>query len=221
MLRERMRDVNIPLFVRSIALVLSALALCGCAQDVLPINCKDTDVNCYVDQATKGIIVVRQNIAYWSNVNFIAQLVIVISGTVATVMIALQGDQNRYWTRPVGLVATALVTGLTSALVSFHVPDNIDKLVDVVADMTTVTNDFDYRAVKLVDGKSPQEIEEAFRTDKVFRESLNDLTKNFSDQYNKIKIDMLKLSGSGAKLNSLPSTKPSSNPSQPQAKPGN
>ena len=29
-----------------------------------------------------------------------------------TVMIALQGDENRHWTRPIGLVSTALVTGL-------------------------------------------------------------------------------------------------------------
>jgi hypothetical protein len=98
---------------------LVSFAISGCAQDVLPINCNDPDLQCYVDQAVKGIIIVRENISYWSNVHLIIQFLIVLCGIIATVMIALQGDENKHWTRPIGLVATALVTGLTSALVSF------------------------------------------------------------------------------------------------------
>jgi hypothetical protein len=37
----------------------------------------------------------------------------------------------RYWTRPVGIIATALVTGIASLTTVLHVPDNIDKLIDI------------------------------------------------------------------------------------------
>src|SRR6202047_1787972 len=162
MLDERMRHLNISSLGRSVSLALAILALTGCAQDVPPINCTDPDLKCYIDQATRGIVVVRENIAYWSNVNLIGQVLIVMSGIIATVMIALQGNENRYWTRPIGLVATALVTGITSALVSFHVPDNVDKLVDIMGNMINVTNEYDYQSEKLTSGRNQKEIEEAF-----------------------------------------------------------
>jgi hypothetical protein len=170
---------------------------------VSPIDCRDPDFQCYIDQAVKGITIVRQNISYWSNVYLIAQIFVVLSGIIATVMIALQGDENRHWTRPIGLVATALVTGLTSALVSFHVPENIDKLVDIVSNMTNITNSFDYETEKLAAGKTREQVEDAFKSDPKFRESVNDLSKKFVDDYNKVKIDMIRLSGTAAKLNSI------------------
>ena len=41
-------------------------------------------------------------------------------------------------------------------------------------------------------GRSPKEIEEAFRSDPNFRDAVGNLTKKFCDDYNKVKIDMLK-----------------------------
>ena len=184
-------------------MAVAVAAMSGCAQDVPPVNCTDPDLACYVDQAVKGIRVIRENIDYWSNVNLLGQALIVLSGIIATIMIALQGDDNKHWTRPVGLVATALVTGITSALVSFHVPDNIDKLVDILANMTGTVNEFDYQAEKLKGGKSQKEIEDSFRNDPQFRDSVNELTKRYVDSYNKLKIDMLKLNGTAARLNSI------------------
>jgi len=191
-----------------ISILALAVAMSGCAQDVPPVNCEAPNFQCYIDQALKGVTVVRQNIAYWSNVHFIVQVFIVVFGIVATIMIALQGDQNRYWTRPIGLVATTLVTGLTSALVSFHVPDNIDKLIDVVGRMVIITNEFDYQANKLKAGRSQNEIEEAFKRDSNFRDKAMDLTRKFSTEYNQAKLEMLKLSGSAARLTAIsaPST---------------
>src|SRR5690242_6865701 len=122
-------------FLQCSIVLLGLVCLSGCAQDVPPVGCDMPNFDCYTEQTLKGIRVVRENISYWSNVNLLGQLFIVLSGMVATIMIALQGDQNKHWTRPVGLAATALVTGLTSALVSFHVPDNVDKLVDIVGSM--------------------------------------------------------------------------------------
>lgn len=193
-------------------LVLALLLLNACTPDVPPVSCNDPDFQCYIDQALKGILVVRQNIGNWANVYLGAQILITLSGLVATIMIALQGDENRYWTRPTGLVATALVTGVTSALVSFHVPDTIDKLIDVVGNMSTAVNDFDYKREKLVAGRSQQEVNEAFKNDAKFRNSVNDLTTEFAVNWNRIKIDLLKLSGSASKLNSV------SAPPQPAAR---
>jgi hypothetical protein len=187
----------------ALLLVAASFALFGCAADVPPINCVDPDFDCYINQATKGIRIVRENIAYWSTINLIGQICIVVAGIVATIVIALQGDDNRHWTRPVGLVATALVTGLTSALVSFHVPDNVDKLVDVIGNMTEVVNEFDYNAEKLKAGRDPKEVEQAFRSDAKFRDGVNDLTMKYVTAYNKIKIDMLKLSGTASKLSTV------------------
>lgn len=194
--------LNKDVFWRVMFLSLAA-AVSGCAQDVQPIDCRDPNFQCYIDQAIRGIKEVRQNISYWSNVNLFAQVFIALSGIVATVMIALQGDKNKRWTRPIGLVATALVTGLTSALVSFHVPENIDKLVDITGRMTHIVNEFNYDADELKAGRSPEEIDDAYRKDPVYRKKVNNLTTRFCNDYNKIKIDMLKLSGSAAKLNSI------------------
>lgn len=219
MLAKRTKKLDLLLIGRNVAFLFAILLLAGCSQDVPPINCSVPDIKCFIDQATRGIIVVRENVSYWSNVNLIAQVMVAVSGTVATVMIALQGDQNKVWTRPVGLVATALVTGLTSALVSFHVPDNIDKLIDTMQNMAIVTNEFDYKTTKLVDGKSQKDIEDMFKTDKEFRESLSDLSMKFTTDFNNVKIGMLKMSGSAGKLNSVSPAIPSSNTSPSKGAP--
>jgi hypothetical protein len=191
-------------------LAVGISTLTGCAHDVPPIARADADFDCFVNQATAGIRIVRENISYWSNVNLIGQALIVLSGIVATIMIALQGDDNKVWTRPIGLIATALVTGMTSALVSFHVPDNVDKLVDILGNMTTITNEFAYQSAKLSEGKNLKEVQEWFKTDAAFRNSVNELTKKYVDDYNGIKIDMLKLSGTASKLTTIQSTPSSS-----------
>jgi hypothetical protein len=204
-------------FVAYSILALAVAGLSGCARDVLPTECTDPDFDCYSRQMLAGIKVVRDSISYWSNLHLAVQIFIALSGIVATIMIALQGDDNRHWTRPIGLIATAMVTGLTSALVSFHVPDNIDKLIDVGERMTALANDFDYRAVKLKAGRSKQEIEEAFKRDPRFREAENDLTYKYTNEYNKIKSEMLRLGGSAARLTAPASPPPA--PKEEQAKP--
>ena len=199
--------------LRFLILAVAAVLLWGCTKNVPPVACVDPDFDCFSNQAILGINEVRNQISYWSNVNFLAQVCIAIFGTVATVMIALQGDENRHWTRPIGLVSTALVTGLTSALVSFHVPENIDKLVDVADRMALVNNDFNYEYVKLKAGRSQKETEDAFKTDELFRSKTNELTTKFVNDYNKIKLEVLRLSGTAARLQIPPSP-----PSPPKKK---
>lgn len=184
-----------------ILICVSAISISGCIADVPPMNCQDPDFACYINQAMKGVVVVRGEIAFWSKVNLIMQVLIATFGIVATVMIALQGDKNKHWTRPIGLVATALVTGLTSALVAFHVPDNVDKLIDTVERMTIVTNEFDNNAEKLKAGRSDEEVKEAYKKDRKFREAAGDLTTKFCYDYNKDKISMLRLLGTVGHLN--------------------
>jgi hypothetical protein len=175
--------------------------LSGCASDIPPMYCADPDLKCYISQAVKGITVIRENIQYWSNIQIIGQAVVVVSGIVATIMIALQGDDNKWWTRPTGLIATELVTGTTSALVAFHVPDSIDKLIDILDRMTVITNEFDAKADQLVAGRSQEEVDKAFKTDPKFREDVANLTNKFASEFNKAKIDVLRTLGTAARLN--------------------
>lgn len=66
--------------------------------------------------------------------------------------------------------------------------------------MYLVGNEFDYQAAKLTSGRSKQEIEEAFKTDKKFHEDINELTYKYANEFNKIKSEMLRLGGSAARL---------------------
>jgi hypothetical protein len=182
-------------------IMFAVMVLSGCAPDVPPIFCNNTNFRCMIDHDLGAIKIVRQNISLWSDIFLIVQFFIAISGMVATVMIALQGDLNKYWTRPIGLVATALVTALTSALVSFHVPENIDKLIDIVDRMTTAGNEFDYNVEKLRAGRSQEEVDEAYKNDPKFHNDVNNVTQKFSVDFNKIKIDMLRINGTATKLN--------------------
>ena len=167
--------------------VAAILLLAGCAQDVPPSHCDTHD--CHIGHAVKTLAVIRSNIAYWVNLNLIGQAAIVVFGIIATVMIAMQGDKNKHWTRPIGLVSTALVTGITSALVSFHVPDNIDKLIDVYGKIAAITNEYDYR-VRVRQGKAGKDEMEA-------------LTKKYADEFNAAKLEMLRLGGTAARLNAV------------------
>ena len=144
---------------------------------------------------------------YWSTVNLIAQILIVFFSILSTLMIALQGDSNKYWTRPIGIIATTLVTGISSALVTFHIPENVDKVISAASKMVDIDNDFDYKLEKLKQGKTQAEINEAYRNDAAFREAVNQLTKDFSDSQNKIRMDLLRIKGTSSQLN----TKPPSN----------
>lgn len=141
---------------------------------------------------------------YWSTVNLIAQILIVFFGIISTLMIALQGDANKYWTRPIGIIATTLVTGISSALVTFHIPENVDKVIGIASKMVDIDNDFDYKVEKLKQGKTQNEINEAYRNDAAFREAVNQLTKDFSDSQNKIKMDLLRIKGTSSQLNIKP-----------------
>jgi hypothetical protein len=98
-------------------------------------------------------------------------------------MIALQGDENRYWTRPVGIIATALVTGIASLTASLHVPDNIDKLIDIRRQFTALVNNFEYD----IQRKSGDEADE--------------VRKKFADEYSLLNSERLKLKGSAGRLN--------------------
>ena len=98
-------------------------------------------------------------------------------------MIALQGDENRYWTRPVGIVATALVTGIASLTTSLHIPENVDKLIDIRRQFTFLINNLEYD----IEGKSPEEA--------------NKIRKKFADDFSLLNSERLKLKGSAARLN--------------------
>jgi hypothetical protein len=198
-----------------IAIAISALMLAACSRDVPPLGCEDPDFNCYMRQAIAGMTVVRENISIWSNWSRALQIASVVCSIVATIVIALQTDQNRNWTRPIGLVASALVTGIASAVTTFHMDENVDRNVEVLERMANITNDFGFKTDELTAGRTLEELKSAHKNNAEFRDKSNKITKEFVDSYNKVKIDMLKLSGASAKLKSVPAPVPQQSPAAP------
>jgi hypothetical protein len=141
------------------------------------------DTSCYVRATIATINAITRDIDFWSQVQIATLLATVVFGVLATVMIALQGDDNRYWTRPVGIIATALVTGIASLTTALHVPDNIDKLIDIRRQFTALVNNFEYD----IQRKS------GFEADEV--------RKKFADEYSLLNSERLKLKGSAGRLN--------------------
>ncbi len=141
------------------------------------------DTSCYVRATIATINAITQDIDFWSQVQIATLIATVVFGVLATVMIALQGDDNRYWTRPVGIIATALVTGIASLTTALHVPDNIDKLIDIRRQFTALVNNFEYD----IQRKS------GFEADEV--------RKKFADEYSLLNSERLKLKGSAGRLN--------------------
>lgn len=98
-------------------------------------------------------------------------------------MIALQGDNNKVWTRPIGIVATALVTGIASLTTALHVPENVDKLIDIRRQFTFLVNNLEYDLGE----KSPEDASKIF--------------KKFADDFSLLNSERLKLRGSAGRLN--------------------
>ena len=141
------------------------------------------DTSCYVNATIGAIDSITRDIDFWSQVQIATLIATVFFGVLATVMIALQGDENRYWTRPVGIVATALVTGIASLTSALHVPDNIDKLIDIRHQFTALVNNFEYD----IQRKSGLEADE--------------VRKKFADESSLLNSERLKLRGSAGRLN--------------------
>lgn len=189
-------------------LVLAVLALSGCAQDVAPKICAEWDFDCYTEQALGGLKAVRENISSWTRLNLIGQILVLFLSIVATLVIALQDENNKHLTRTASLVITALVTGITSALVTFQVPENIERLADVLGEMTTETNKFMLGAEKLKGGRDKDELRKVYREDPVFRNAAIELNASYVGSYNKLKLDLLKLGGKAVNLRTPQQTPP-------------
>lgn len=151
------------------------------------------DPQCFVDHAVLSLQAITSEIDFLDEISFFSIIIAGICGIVATVMIALQGDENRGWTRPIGIVATALVTGITGLTSSLNIPETKDKLIDSAFKITIETNNF----VAEVEGKSEADAKE--------------IVKKFANSYSLLKADLLRIKGSPAKFYSE---------SSPAAKPG-
>lgn len=177
------------------------LVLNGCASDPGPTACNEWDFDCYADHANINTKLIVENINFWSRVNIIGSVCAFSFGVLATLMIALQGDANKRWTRPIGIIATTLVTGIGSALVNFHVQDNVDKLISLAGNMANLTSEFGENTGNLAAGRDKASVENAYKTDKEFREKTNKLVREFGKKQNDIKMEMMRIKGTAARLN--------------------
>lgn len=181
--------------------VASLIFLSGCSKDIPAINCETPDFDCYISHSIENINVIKENIGYWSTLHLLCQISLIVFGIVATLMIALQENSNKKWTRPIGIIATTLVTGASSVIANFHVPDNIDKLIGIATEMSSTVNEFDEKAERLKAGRTKEEIQAAYKKDKNFLDAANTLVSEFSARHNKLKMDLLRIKGTAAQLN--------------------
>lgn len=179
-------------------LVISMLS--ACSEGVAPGSCADSDFQCIENIMLANMKAIYNTIGSWSTLNLVVGILIALAGIVSTIVIALQGDQNRYWTRPIGLIATALVTGLSSALVSFHVSDNIDKLIDVYQKMNVISGQYASAYEILQAGRSKDEVAKQYQNDAEFRKKVVELKEKYVGEFAQAKLEGMRIYGSAARL---------------------
>jgi hypothetical protein len=142
-----------------------------------PVDCDD-DNPCYIKTTLEAMRAISAQIDYLDLITNYSIIFVGVCGILATVMIALQGDNNKVWTRPIGIVATALVTGITALVSSFHVPETKDGLIDIYGKIGTRVNSF----IHDVRGRSIDETDDA--------------RSQYVTDWAVLKIELLKLKGS-------------------------
>ena len=187
-------------FARRAGLVFLAALVCltlsGCGQDVgYSRICDDPDFGCYFNRALAIVNGAEHWLNKWIQIHLGLKIAIVTFGILATVMIALTDQNTQRWAKPIGLIASALATGLTAGVSSFQIPENIDKLAENIKTLKQITNDFDSAKVTLVRGATPDEINQRFKTDEKFREAVNALTRKYVTDMNNIETDMVRVMG--------------------------
>ena len=184
-------------------MLCATLLLAGCSEDLPAIQCGTPDFDCYINQGVRNVNVLKANTGYWSTINLVCQVVIVVLGIIATVVIAV-GDMTRRSIRVVAIAATALVTGISSGASNLHVAENVDKLIDLTEQLGGAINDLDEKAELLKDGRTPAQVAEAYRTDAEFRRSANQVTTEYANRSNHIKAELWRIKGTAARLNPPP-----------------
>jgi hypothetical protein len=195
----------------ALAIVVTLLSMFWFAPNsVSPRHCYAWDYECYRNQMSAGLGNVSGTIRNWSWFNLIGQVLIVVLSIAATLAIALLNDKNKEWTKPVGLVSTALVAGLTSALITLQVSEKIDSLVVHLGKLAEAANEFDHAYRAAADGieKEPEEMYKKYKTDPAFREKLQKDIKGKLAEYNKLRVEVMKLGGTASKFRALSAPQP-------------
>jgi hypothetical protein len=178
-----MRRLHLPVGISGTRLwaVICCILLTSCEKGLpAPKNCSDSVSKCLILQSIDTLSVIKSRIDYWDNVLLMTTVFAGIAGTVATIMIALQGDNNRHWTRPVGIIATSLVTGITAMVTSFHIPENKDKYITAYGELLRVTNRFEHDTTQ----KQPN------------KQEADELEYKFVSDFTNVKLELLKTQGS-------------------------
>lgn len=184
-------------------LAVFILFIGGCGMffsvDKPAVDCKK-DLACYIEAAAGRINSIGSDINYWSNWLTIALLATILFGTVATLVIAMQSKENERWTRPIGLIATTFGAAITTLLTTFHVQDNIDKLIEIRSKVGKLTNNLE----RDVRGKGEDDVDL--------------LLWQYSTAVNEQMDERAKLKGSAGRLNMGPALAPQASTPPPAAR---
>jgi hypothetical protein len=141
-----------------------------------------------------AILAVTKEIEFWYWLNISFQTISVGLGVLATLMMALQNDANHKLTKPIGIVATTLTTGIVTAYSVFHIKENIDKLLAIQTAVVNHTNDLEFYIREHADEKTNLQVE------KKYTFILNDL----GDQRRRLKGSIGSVSVSGQSTAATP-----------------
>ena len=97
---------------------------------------------------------------FWINVSL--QMATIVLGILATLMVALQNNENQKWMKPTGIIATTLITGVVSASTTFHVRENIDKLITLQSQIGTNLNELEFYIKEHPDEKTNLSVQKKY-----------------------------------------------------------
>jgi hypothetical protein len=85
-----------------------------------------------------------RDLTWWTRYLNICVFGSIFFGIVATVVISLQGETKNDALKATGIIATTIATSLTATMSTFHVHENIDKLIDARSKIASLSNNLEH-----------------------------------------------------------------------------
>ena len=99
---------------------------------------------CYARFTKVSIVAISNDLSWWTRYLNLCVFGGVLFGVISTVVIALQGEARNQLLKTVGIIATVLATSLNTVMTTFHVHDNIDKLIEVRSKLMSLANNLQH-----------------------------------------------------------------------------
>jgi hypothetical protein len=160
------------------ALIVAVFILFAClpistafaqAENKNPGVCTNSDdVGCHMMSVAGRIQKIGSDINDYTFYLRAATLASILLGIISTVVIGLQADSNKHWTKPIGLISTTVGAGMVTILSTFHIQEDISKLILLRSDMTALLNSLEHDVRKINETSLDQVKKKILIDDKLF-----------------------------------------------------